>query len=416
MSALLPVYRRSSITIERGEGVYLYAPDGTRYLDFASGIAVNALGHSHPHLVKALQEQAAKLWHCSNMYHTETLHRLADRLADATFADKIFFCNSGSEAVECGLKMVRKFFSSPNRGEAGRGASNAQTLATEQECPHPNPTPIGQGKNRIITFEGGFHGRTLACISAGGNDIAREGYAPLLEGFDRVAFNDLAAVEAAITPHTAGILVEAIQGEGGVRTASHDFLRGLRALADKNNLLLFVDEVQAGMGRTGKLFAFEHAGITPDIVTVAKGIGNGFPLGACLTTDKVAACMSPGTHGSTYGANPLAMAVGNAVLDIMLEKGFFAHVAEVGAELKAGLGKLQQQFPHIIEEVRGTGLLLGIKTRTPHYALVEKLREKKLLTSPAQDNVIRIIPPLIVTRDHVSEALAILAHLCEETL
>lgn len=380
--SLLPVYRRSSITIERGEGCYLYAPDGTRYLDFASGIAVNALGHSHPHLVKALQEQAEKLWHCSNMYATPGLLRLADRLVAATFADKVFFCNSGSEAVEAGIKIIRKF---------------------------------SQPKNRIITFEGGFHGRTLACISAGGNDIARQGYAPLLDGFDHVAFNDLNAVESAITPQTAGILVEAIQGEGGVNVASSEFLQGLRRLADAHGLLLFIDEVQAGMGRSGKLFAFEHAGIVPDIVTVAKGIGNGFPLGACLVTDKVASCMTAGTHGSTYGANPLAMSVGNAVLDIMLAEGFFTQVAERGKELQAGLQALQKEFPSVIEEVRGRGLLLGIKIRGSHYALVDRLREARLLTSPAADNVIRIIPPLIVSSAEISEALAIMANLCKET-
>lgn len=377
--SLLPVYRRSDIVIERGEGCYLYAPDGTRYLDFASGIAVNALGHSHPHLVAALQEQAGKLWHCSNMYSTPGLLRLADRLVEHSFADKVFFCNSGSEAVEAGIKMIRKF---------------------------------SQPRNRIITFEGGFHGRTLACISAGGNDIAREGYAPLLDGFDHVAFNDLAAVERVIGPHTAGILVEAIQGEGGIHVASHGFLQGLRALADRHGLLLMFDEVQAGMGRTGKLFAYEHAGIAPDIVSVAKGIGNGFPLGACMVTDKVASVMAPGTHGSTYGANPLAMSVGNAVLDIMLQQGFFEHVAAIGAQLKDGLLRLQAQCA-AIEAVRGEGLLLGIKIRGSHYALVERLREAKLLTSPAADNVIRIIPPLIVGEGEVREALAIMANVCK---
>ncbi len=368
--------------------MYLYAPDGTRYLDFASGIAVNALGHSHPHLVAALTEQVGKLWHVSNMYSTPELLRFADRLVAVTFADKIFFSNSGSEAVEAGIKMVRKYFSQKD----------------------------GQPRNRIITFEGGFHGRTLACISAGGNAIAREGYAPLLDGFDHVEFNNLAAVEAAITPQTAGILVEAIQGEGGVRVATPEFLRGLRALADKHGLLLFIDEVQSGMGRTGKLFAFEHAGIVPDIVTAAKGIGNGFPLAATLTTDKVSACMAPGTHGSTYGANPLAMAVGNAVLDVMLQDGFFSHVQAMGVLLKNGLETLQQQYPQIIEEVRGHGLLLGIKIAGSHHAFVERLRAQKLLTSPAQENVIRIIPPLIVNSAQVSEALAILTNICEEKL
>jgi len=383
MSALLPVYRRSDITISHGEGVYLYAEGGTKYLDFASGIAVNALGHSHPHLVGALQDQAAKLWHCSNMYHTEGLDRLAKRFTEITFADKVFFCNSGSEAVEAGIKIIRKY---------------------------------SQPRNRIITFSGGFHGRTLACISAGGNEIARGGYQPLLDGFDHVPYNDLSAVERAITPHTAGILVEAIQGEGGVNVASHEFLQGLRTLADKNNLLLFIDEVQAGMGRSGKLFSYEHAGITPDIVSVAKGIGNGFPLGALLTTDKVSSAMSPGTHGSTYGANPLAMSVGNAVLDIMLKPKFLDHVIGMGEELMTGLQTLKSTYPHIIEDVRGVGLLLGIKIKGSHHALVEKLRERRLLTSPAQGGVIRIIPPLIVTSGEIREALAIITQVCEESV
>lgn len=381
MTSLLPVYRRSDLVFERGEGVYLYTPEGERYLDFASGIAVNALGHSHPHLVKALQTQAAKLWQCSNMYFTPELMRYADRLVESTFADKVFFANSGSEAVECGIKMMRK---------------------------------CSEGKYRIITFEGGFHGRTMACISAGGNDIARDGYAPLLEGFDRVAFNDLAAVKSAITKETAGILVEAIQGEGGIHVASHEFMRGLRSLADEHGLMLMVDEVQAGMCRTGKMFAYEHAGIVPDIVSVAKGIGNGFPLAACLATDKASSCMQPGTHGSTYGANPLAMAVGNAVLDVMQEKDFLHHVQEMGALLHEGLTDLQVRYPNYIKEVRGVGLLLGIQMHAPHYQFVEKLRAKKLLTSPAQDNVIRILPPLMVEEENIFQALAILAELCED--
>lgn len=381
MSALLPVYRRSAITIDRGEGAYLYATNGKRYLDFASGIAVNALGHSHPHLVKALQEQAAKLWHCSNMYSTEGLARMAERLTGATFADKVFFCNSGSEAVEAGIKMVRKF-SAP--------------------------------KYRIITMENGFHGRTMACISAGGNEIAREGYYPLLDGFDRVAFNDLAAVEAAITPQTAGVLIEPIQGEGGVRVASHEYLYGLRKLCDERGILLFCDEVQSGMGRSGHLFAYEAAGITPDIVSSAKGIGNGFPLAACLVSDKVAACMSPGTHGSTYGANPLAMAVGNAVLDIMLQPEFLPHVNKMGAVLKQKLEVLAGEFPHLIEEVRGAGLMLGLKMKMAHYPFVEALRAAGLFTSPAYDQVIRIIPPLIIDESHIQEALEILRKVCEE--
>ena len=380
MSAVLPVYRRSNITITRGEGVYLFSPDGKRYLDFAAGIAVNSLGHCHPHIVEALKQQADILWHCSNMYQVPGLNRMAERLVAATFADKVFFCNSGGEAVECGLKMLRKYHDANGQPE----------------------------RYRVITMEGGFHGRTLACISAGGNDIARKGYEPLMDGFDRVQFNNLAAVEAAIGPETAAILVEPIQGEGGVNVATHEFLHGLRLLADRYGLLLFIDEIQCGMGRTGSLFAYEQAGIKPDIVTTAKGIGNGFPLAACLTTDAVASAMTPGSHGSTYGSNPLAMAVGNAVLDIILAPDFFARVAHIGSYLKEGLEELVQRFPQQLAEVKGEGLMLGLKTHKPHYELVDKLRTAGLLTAPAEHNVIRIVPPLIIDQSHVDEALEIL--------
>lgn len=385
MSSILPVYRRSEITISRGEGVYLFSPKGERYLDFASGIAVNALGHCHPHVTNALKTQADILWHCSNMYQMPGLSRMADRLTAACFADRAFFCNSGGEAVETGLKMIRKY-----------------------------QDHVGQpDRYRVITMEGGFHGRTLTCISAGGNEIARKGYEPLVDGFDRVPLNDLKAVEKAITQKTAGILVESIQGEGGVREASHAFLQGLRHLADKHGLLLMIDEVQCGMGRTGKLFAHEHAGVTPDIVSTAKGIGNGFPLGACLTSEKVAACMTPGSHGSTYGSNPLAMAVGNAVLDILLAPEFFDHVTEMGSLLKEGLQELVIRFPKLLKEVRGQGLMLGLQTTGPHMEMVDKLREKCLLTAPAEDNVIRIVPPLIVTEQHIADALQIIETVCE---
>ena len=386
MSSVLPVYRRSNITITRGEGVYLFSAEGERYLDFASGIAVNALGHCHPHVVAALKKQADQLWHCSNMYQMPGLTRMADRLVAASFADKVFFANSGSEAVECGLKMLRKYHDAKGAPE----------------------------RYRVITMEGGFHGRTLACISAGGNDIARKGYEPLLDGFDRVAFNNLEAAQAAIGPHTAAILVEPIQGEGGVHTASHEYLRGLRALCDQHGLLLFIDEVQCGMGRTGALFAHEQAGVKPDIVSTAKGIGNGFPLSACLTTEAVASIMTPGSHGSTYGSNPLAMAVGNAVLDIMLAPGFFDHVLRMGTLLKNGLQELVEKFPHILSEVRGTGLMLGLRTHIAHMELVERLRANKLLTAPAEDRVIRIMPPLVLDESHIGEGLQILRHVCEE--
>lgn len=385
-SSVLPVYRRSTITIVRGEGVYLFASDGKRYLDFASGIAVNSLGHCHPHVTQALKAQADLLWHCSNMYQMPGLTRMADRLTSACFADRAFFCNSGSEAVECALKMSRKYHDANG---------------------HPE-------RFRVITMSGGFHGRTLTCISAGGNDIARKGYEPLVEGFDRVEFNNLKYVEESITRETAAILVEPIQGEGGVREATHKFLQGLRHLCDQHGLLLIVDEVQCGMGRTGRLFAYEHAGIKPDIVTTAKGIGNGFPLAACLTTEKVASCMTPGSHGSTYGSNPLAMAVGNAVLDILLVPEFFDHVRHVGALLKAGLHETVSHFPKLLSHVRGHGLMLGLQTKVPHMQMVEKLRAKCLLTAPCEDNVIRIIPPLIIEESHVQDALQTLTSVCEE--
>ncbi|MEZ5690686.1 MAG: aspartate aminotransferase family protein [Rickettsiales bacterium] len=381
MSAILPVYRRCDINIERGEGVYLFSTDGKRYLDFASGIAVNSLGHCHPHIVKALKNQADILWHCSNMYKNEQLEKFARRITEVCFADKVFFTNSGGEAVECGLKMLRKY----------------------HDC-NGNPERF-----RVITMEGGFHGRSFACISAGGNRIARDGYAPLLDGFDRVEFNNLEAVETAITSETAAVLVEPIQGEGGVREANYEFLRGLRAIADKYGILLFLDEVQCGMGRTGSLFAYSQAGIIPDIVTVAKGIGGGFPLGACLTTDKVASCMNTGSHGSTYGSNPLAMAVGNAVLDIMLEGSFLKNVENIGNYLRNELLNLSEEYT-AIEEVRGRGLMLGIRLRrdVPHLELVEKLRENGLFTSPAEGGMIRVIPPLIIEASHVDEAITIL--------
>jgi len=381
VDSILPVYRRSDITIARGEGVYLFSPEGTRYLDFASGIAVNALGHCHPHVVEALKKQADTLWHCSNMYRMPGLENFANRLMEITFADKVFFCNSGTEAVECGLKMIRKW---------------------------------GKGRYRVITMQGGFHGRTIACISAGGNDIARKGYDPLLDGFDRAEFNNLKSVESLIGPKTAAILVEPIQGEGGINVGTSEFLRGLRALADKHGLLLFIDEVQCGMGRTGTLFAYEQAGITPDIVSVAKGIGNGFPLAACLATEKAASGMTPGSHGSTYGSNPLAMAVGNAVLDVLLAPGFFKHVTNVGIKLKNGLQELTNDYPKLLAEVRGTGLILGLKTRVPHTEMVTKLRDAKLFTAPAEDNVIRILPPLIIEDAHINEALCILRQVCEQ--
>lgn len=385
ISPILPVYRRSKITMVRGEGVYLFDDKGKRYLDFATGIAVNALGHAHPHTVKALQAQAEKLWHCSNMYHHPGLDRLAQRYVDATFADTVFFCSTGTEAVETGLKMARRYHHAK-----------------------------GANKYRTITFEGGFHGRSFAGISAGGNESARLGYGPLLEGFDSVAWNDIDAVKDALTEETAAILIEPIQGEGGIRVADDGFLRELRSLTDQYDVLLITDEVQCGLGRSGHMFAFEYAGITPDIASIAKGIGNGFPLAACLATEKAASGMTPGSHGSTYGANPLAMAVGNAVLDVMLQPDFLPYVMEIGKLLQDQLEQLKLRFPHILLEVRGRGLMLGIQTATDRYELVNRLRENGLLTSPAAgDEIIRILPPLIIDSGHVEEAISLLSQTLE---
>jgi len=379
----LPVYRRTGIKMVRGEGSYLIDESGKRYLDFASGIAVNAFGHSHPHLVEALREQAGKLWHCSNQYTTDELERFSQRLVDATFADSVFFCSSGAEAVEAGMKFMRRY--------------HYETGAAH--------------RHRIITFEGGFHGRTYGGISAGGNDSARAGFGQLLNGFDRVPFNDLAAVEQAITANTAGILIEPIQGEGGVRAADLDFLRGLRALADQHGLLLMCDEVQCGYGRPGSMYAFERAGITPDIVSSAKGIGGGFPLGATLVTERVGAVIPAGSHGSTYGSNPLAMAVGNAVLDLLLADGVLTHVQEMGTRLVEGLRAMDTA---LVKDVRGVGLMVGLEPTGNAREIAAKLLERGLTTSPTVTNVLRLVPPLNVSEAEIDEALSHLAAVLKE--
>lgn len=364
----------------RGDGVYLFDEQGKRYLDFASGIAVNALGHGHPHLVAALKEQADTLWHCSNNYRNIQLERFSSRLTKAAGMDSVFFCSSGGEAVEAAIKFSRRY-------HYAKG----------------NPQ-----RNRLITFENGFHGRSMACISAGGNAIAREGYGPLLDGFDRVPFNDLKAVERAITPGTAGIMIELVQGEGGVHVADKEFVRGLRTLCDQHGILLFLDDVQAGYGRSGALFTHQLYNIRPDIVTCAKGIGNGFPLAACLTTQAIADAMTPGCHGSTYGSNPLAMAVGNAVLDVMLKPGFFDHVTAMGIMLVKALRSLQQTFPDVIREVRGLGLIAGMQLAVPARPFADSLRETGLLVAPATGDVLRFLPPLIITEDHLTEMHSLL--------
>jgi acetylornithine/N-succinyldiaminopimelate aminotransferase len=384
ITPVLPTYARADLAFERGEGCYLFAADGQRYLDFGAGIAVNVLGHAHPRLVAALAEQAGKLWHTSNLYRIPAGERLAERLVAATFADTVFFTNSGAEALECAIKMARKFQSHEGRPE----------------------------RFRIVTFEGAFHGRTLATIAAGGQAKYLEGFGPKVEGFDQVPLGDLEAVKAVVGPETAGILIEPIQGEGGVRSPAPEFLRALRQICDANDLVLIFDEVQTGFARTGKLFAYEWTGVTPDIMAIAKGIGGGFPMGACLATERAAAGMTAGTHGSTFGGNPLAMAVGNAVLDAVLEPGFLEHVQAVSLRLKQQLAMLKDEYPALIEEVRGQGLLLGLKMRIPNTEFVAALREQHLLTVGAGDNVVRIIPPLVAGDAEIAEATAAIAAAC----
>ena len=376
-SALYETFARAPLAFERGEGSWLVTGDGERYLDFAGGIAVNSLGHGHPHLVAALTEQAAKLWHVSNLYEIPGQRRLGERLVEATFADKVFFTNSGAEALECAIKTARRY----------------QYVNGQPE------------RFRIVTFEGAFHGRTLATIAAGGQKKYLEGFGPKVEGFDQVPFGDEAALEKAIGPETAAILVEPVQGEGGIRPASGAFLKKLRELCDRHGLLLIYDEVQCGIGRTGKLFAYEWSGVAPDIMAIAKGIGGGFPMGACLATDAAAVGMTPGVHGTTFGGNPLAMAVGNAVLDVVLADGFLDEVSRKALLLKQGLAAVADEFPTAIEEIRGVGLMLGIKCRLPNAAVNMSLREHKLLAVPAGDNVLRLLPPLTVTDDEIREAL-----------
>jgi len=375
ITPLMPVYPRSPVRPVRGEGVYLFGENGEKWLDFASGIAVNLLGHGHPVLTKAIQDQAATLIHVSNLYGSPQGEAYARRLTELTFADTVFFTNSGAEAVECAIKTARRYHHHHGRPE----------------------------KNVLITFANAFHGRTLGTISATNQEKLRDGFAPLLPGFTVVEFDNLEAARAAITEHTAGFLVEPIQGEGGIRPASQEFIRGLRALADEHDLMLVLDEVQCGVARTGKLYAYEHYGIEPDILASAKGIGGGFPMGACLATEKAAAGMVIGTHGSTYGGNPLAVAAGQAVLDVVANDEFLEHVRLMGDRLRGALEQMIPNHDHLFEGIRGLGLMLGIKMKTDSRAFVTYLREHGLLTVAAGDNVMRVLPPLVIEEAHISE-------------
>ena len=378
ITALMPVYPRSGVRPVRGEGCYLYGEDGTQYLDMAAGIAVNALGHGHPKLVEAIATQAATLMHVSNLYGSPQGEKFAQRLIDATFADTVFFTNSGAEAVECAIKTARRY-----------------------HFANGNPQ-----RQNLITFDTAFHGRTLGAISATNQAKMRDGFEPLLPGFKYSKFDDLDAALALIDDHTAGFLVEPIQGEGGLRPASDAFLKGLRAACDEHGLLLVLDEVQCGYGRTGKFFAHELYGITPDIMAVAKGIGGGFPLGACLATEEAAKGMVAGTHGSTYGGNPLAMAAGEAVFDVIHEPGFLDNVTEMGARLRQSLEQMIPNHDHLFQEVRGHGLMLGLKLKSDARRFVGFLRdEHQLLTVAAGDNVIRLVPPLVIDETHIAECV-----------
>jgi acetylornithine/N-succinyldiaminopimelate aminotransferase len=383
-SAIVPTYARANVAFERGEGCWLISTADERYLDFGAGIAVTSVGHAHPHLVEALVRQGSKVWHVSNLYQNPEGERFARRLVDATFADLVFFTNSGAEANEAAIKMARR----------------RQWIGA-----HPE-------RYRVLTFEGAFHGRTLAMIAAGGQKKYLEGFGPKVDGFDQIPVSDLTAVKAAIGPETAAIMIEPILGEGGVRVIPPAFLRGLRAICDEHELLLIFDEVQTGMGRTGRLFAYELCDVRPDILTSAKGIGGGFPMSACLATADVARGLTVGVHGTTFGGNPLAMAIGNATLDVILAPGFLDHVAKLGLLLRQRLAELKDRRASVIEEVRGEGLMVGIKLKVPPADFAEAALAQKILVIPAGDNVVRVVPPLVVTEEEIAEGLRRLDAAC----
>jgi acetylornithine/N-succinyldiaminopimelate aminotransferase len=384
-SYIMPTYGERTLDFKEGKGVYLISTDNKKYLDFGSGIAVNSLGHCHPKLIKALQEQSSKLWHISNLYSNTTQEAYAKLLCQNSFAQKVFFTNSGAEAVECGLKVIRSYHHF-----------------------HKN-----NNKKNIITFEGAFHGRTFAALSAQKNKKFSKGFEPLLSGFIQIPFNDCKAIKDSIDENTGGVMIEPIQGEGGVRPANLHFLEQIRKLCDEMGILFFLDEVQCGFGRTGKFFAYEWANFEPDIMAVAKGIGSGFPLGACLSTQDACIGMTKGTHGSTYGGNPLAVAVGKAVIEEMMQKGFFEKVEKIARYLWNKLKLLEKNYNEI-EEVRGAGLLLGIKTRKNNLEIIKLFTQNGLLTVPADDNIIRLAPPLIILKKEVDEAIDIIEKTLQE--
>ena len=386
IAPVLPTYNRAAVAFVRGEGAHVYTESGDAYLDFGAGVAVTSCGHAHPHLVAALTEQANKIWHTSNIYQMPGQEKLAKRLIDLTFADTMFFCNSGAEALECSIKMARKYH-------------------------HANGQPE---RNTILTFEGAFHGRTLATLAAGGQEKYLEGFEPRIGGFVQLPFGDHPALQAAINPSIAAILIEPVQGEGGIRPVPTQCLKGLRELCDQHGILLIFDEVQCGIGRTGKLFAHEWAGITPDIMAVAKGIGGGFPLGACMATESAAKGMTATTHGSTFGGNPLATAVGNAVLDVVTANGFLDNVSKQALLLKQRLASLKDLYPTVIEEVRGSGLMIGIKCKVPNTTFQAAALAEHLLVIGAGDNVVRLLPPLIIAEADVNEAMAKLENVCRK--
>jgi acetylornithine/N-succinyldiaminopimelate aminotransferase len=386
ITPVMPTYGRWDVAVDHGEGCWLHATDGRKFLDFTSGIAVTGLGHCHPHLVAAVTEQAKHLWHVSNLFRIPGQERLAQRLVDNSFADTVFFGNSGAEACELAIKIARKY---------------------QHDTGHPE-------RYRIIGCEGSFHGRTLATLAAAGNEKYLEGFGPPMDGFDHVAFGNLNEMRAAIGGETAAILIEPVQGEGGVRPGSDEYLRGLRAIADEFGLLLVFDEVQCGMGRTGKLFAHEWSGVTPDVMAIAKALGGGFPIGACLATERAAAGMGPGTHGSTFGGNPLAVAAGNAVLDVMLEADFFDRVQARARLLRGKLEELVRAYPKLFAELRGSGLLLGIRCVVPAGDVVNRLRQNGLLALTAGDNVLRLLPPLVVSEAEIGEAMDTLHKVARE--